>query len=73
MCQMIHQNILVLQYNQMALEQIQVELCATDHFVRHVHFLIYKSRQSAVSMYIWSAENSLSTYIRYMLIFYCTP
>lgn len=49
--QIIHCNTFVLQYNQMVLERAQDDLHVADHFIGHVHLLIWKSGQTMAFKY----------------------
>ena len=47
--QIIHRNILVLQYNRILLERTQDDLHAVDQFVGHVRLMIRRSGQTAAA------------------------
>ena len=59
--QIIHRNMLVLQYNRMVLERAQNDLHAADRFVRQVRLLIRKSSQSAAYAYAMQEDHLLPT------------
>ena len=48
-CEIIHRNILVLQYNRILLERTQDDLCAVDQFVGHVCLMIRRSSQTTAA------------------------